>query len=123
MACVQILLPENEYASHLQRLLGRESDCECKRVARPEWDVGGPIVADRAAVERFPELLEHPDRLVPVATKDPAYQARLWEHGIRYVVFDTDPPSTAVLAILSAALRERSQSSAKADPPRAPKHA
>jgi hypothetical protein len=119
MPCIQLLLPETDYVNRLQKLLCSEGGCQCRRVAQPDWSTTGPIVADRSAVERFPELLQHPDRLVPVTTKDPAYQAQLWEHGVRSVVFDTDPPSTVMLAILGAELRGES---AKGSPPVAPNH-
>ena len=106
MLTVQVLVEKDAYAAALSSLLLREGAFEVARVAEPDFRRTGVIVADRKALERYPALLQHPERLVLIAPNDPAVLSALWEHDVRSVVFDTDPPSTAVLAILGAELRE-----------------
>ncbi|MBS1877530.1 MAG: hypothetical protein JSU00_30235 [Acidobacteria bacterium] len=103
MSLVQLLLQTESYARDLTALLNREG-CNVVRATAPDYSRPGPIVADRRALERFPELLEHPDRVVLIAPNDPNYLSLLWRHNVRSVVFDTDSPSTVMLAILGMAI-------------------
>ncbi len=105
MLSIQVLLPDNVYAQRLLTLIAREGDHEGIRVAAPDFHKNGVFVADRSAIERFPRLLEDVDRLVLITSNDTRYLASLWERGVRSVVFDSDPPSTALLAILALEMR------------------
>ena len=102
MSTVQVLVQREAYAGSLSSLLAREGVYEVARVQAPDFDRDGVIVADRQALERYPALLQHAERLVLIAPNDPNLLAILWEHNIRSVVFESDPPSTAVLAILGS---------------------
>lgn len=105
MLSVQVLLPDNLYAQRLLALIAREGGHEASRVTAPDLTRDGVIVADRAAIERFPKLLDDVERLVLITANDGRYLASLWERGVRSVVFDSDPPSTALLAILALEMR------------------
>lgn len=100
MSMVQLLLQTESYARDLTVLLNREG-CYVVRATVPDFSRPGPIVADKRALERYPALLDHPDRVVLIAPNDPAYLSLLWRHNMRSVVFDTDPPSTVTLAVLA----------------------
>jgi hypothetical protein len=104
MPIVQILLQNDTYARALGTLLAREGVYEVWRVTEPDLDRDGVIVADRKALERYPALIQQPQRLVLIAPNDPELMRELWEHDIRSLVFESDPPSTAVLAILGLEL-------------------
>ena len=105
MPTVQLLLSDTGYAQALEDLLVREGYAVV-HAAAPDFTGGEDIVvADRAAIERFPQFLDNPAQLVLIAANDPHFLATLWEHGVRSVVFDSDPPSTTLLAILALDLR------------------
>ena len=109
MSTVQVLVQKDAYAGALSTLLNREGKFDVVRLAEPDFECGGVIVADGQALERFPSLLQCSGRLVMIAPNDPKVLSELWEHDIRSVVFDTDPPSTAVLAILGADINQSSE--------------
>ncbi len=100
MSTVQILLRNESYARVLASLLAREGVYEVVRVSEPDFGRDGVVVADRWGLEQYPALLEQPQRLVLIAPKDPDFMAQVWEHDVPSVVFESDPPSTAALAIL-----------------------
>ncbi len=106
MTSVQVLIQRDAYAIALSSLLLREGVFEVSRVAEPDYSRDGVIVADRRALDQYPDLLNHAERLVLIAPNDPALLGSLWNHKLRSVVFETDPPDTAVLAILGAGLSE-----------------
>ena len=106
MSTVQVLVQRETYAGALSSLLAREGLYEVARVSAPDFSRDGVIVADRQALERYPALLQHSERLVLIAPNDPNLLALLWEYNVRSVVFESDPPSTAVLAILGSDLGE-----------------
>lgn len=101
MSLVQLLVDKENTAAALAALLDREGFA-VKRSAEPVWHEAGTIVADRRALERYPDLLDHGDRVVLIAPNDPKFLASLWRHNIRTVVFDTDPLDTVLLAILGS---------------------
>ena len=106
MSTVQVLVQRETYAGALSSLLAREGVYQVARVSAPDFERDGVIVADRHALDRYPSLLQHPERLVLIAPNDPNLLSLLWEYNVRSVVFESDPPSTAVLAILGADLGE-----------------
>ena len=99
MPMVQLMVQAESYAKDLFALLSREG-CDVIRSAAPDFTHDGAIVADRLALDRHPVLLEHPERVVLIAPNDAKFLSLLWQHNIRSVVFETDSPSTVLLAIL-----------------------
>lgn len=99
MYMVQLCVQTESYARDLTALLNREG-CNVVRLNVPDFSRPGAIVADRRALERHPALFDHPDRVVLIAPNDPNFLSLLWQHDMRSVVFDTDPPGTVMLAIL-----------------------
>lgn len=100
MSLVQLLVQSESYAKDLSALLSREG-CDVLRVTAPDFTRDGVIVADRRALERYPALLDYPEHVVLIAPNDPNLLSVLWQHNMRSVVFETDPPGTVLLAILS----------------------
>jgi hypothetical protein len=101
MSLVQLLVETETTAAALAGLLDREG-FSVSRSAEPEWNKPGTVVADRRALERHPDLLDHAERVVLIAPNDPKFLASLWRHNIRTVVFDTDPLDTILLAIIGS---------------------
>jgi hypothetical protein len=99
MSMVQLLVHTESYAMDLSALLSREG-CDVVRVSAPDFSREGVIVADRRALERYPTLLDHPEQVVLIAPSDSNFLSVLWQHNMRSVVFETDPPGTVLLAIL-----------------------
>lgn len=104
MALIQLLVQSDSYAQTLSALLTREG-CEVVLSTRPDFELEGSIVADREALERNPMLLSHPDRIILITPNDQGFLSLLWEHNIRSVVFESDPPETVLLAVLGAGIR------------------
>jgi hypothetical protein len=74
-------------------------------VDRPDPDVDGIIVMDGSRPENLLLFEAQPDRSVVIARKDAALLSRIWDAGVRHVVFEEDSPSTALLAVVAAELR------------------
>jgi hypothetical protein len=106
MPLVQLLVARDAYARDLSALLAREGGFDVIRAKAPDFTRDGQIVADCAALKYYPALLDFPERLVLIAPNDAETLAQLWEHNVRSVVFESDSPATAVLAILSVAMRQ-----------------
>ena len=106
MSMVQLLVQKESYAKDLSALLSREGR-DVLRVAVPDFSRDGVIVADRRALERYPALLDHPEQVILIAPNDSNFLSVLWQHNMRSVVFETDPPGTALLAILSNEIGHR----------------
>lgn len=105
METVQLTIGDAPYASALRELLERNSACAvcCVEVPDPKQD--GVIVVDADGLDRLPFPLLNPERVVLITRNDSEHLSQAWDAGIRSVVFNEDPLSTAVLAIMAAELR------------------
>ena len=107
MSAIYLALTNERTAEELQRMLGGSTDVPVRRVesalkSREDCCV---LVLDWTALDRMLQPLEHPEKVVLITRDEPELIKRAWESGISSVVFDRDPLSTVVLAILSACLR------------------
>ncbi len=105
MESIQIAISNVDYANTLLDLLVRNAGWKAQIVESPNTAAEGVIVVDAAALESLPPGLSNPERFVLVTRNDPRLLARAWEAGIISVVFEDDPPGTAVLAIMAARLK------------------
>ncbi len=105
METVQLTIGDGSYASALRELLERNGTREVWCVDVPDPSRDGVIVVDSDALDRLPFPLVLPERVVLITRNDPPHLAQAWNAGIRSVVFNEDPLSTAVLAIMAAELR------------------
>jgi hypothetical protein len=105
METVQLAITDSPYASALRELLERSGGAavHCVEVADPMQ--AGVIVVDLEGLDRLPSPLPNPERVVLIARNETEQLSQAWDAGIRSVVFNEDPLSTAVLAILAAGLR------------------
>jgi hypothetical protein len=65
------------------------------------------MVVNEKTLDRLPQPIDRPERVVLITPREPERLSRAWEAGIRCVVFDSDPPRTMALAVMGAALRVR----------------
>ncbi len=105
METVQLTITDAPYALALRELLERNASRVVRSVEVPDPRQEGVIVVDSEGLDRLPLPLPNPERVVLVTHNDPQHLAQAWNAGIRSVVFNEDPLSTAVLAIMAAELR------------------
>ncbi len=105
METVQLTINDAPYAVALRDLLMRTGTRDVRCVEQPDTKQEGVIVVDSDALDRLPLPLLNPERVVLITSNDPRHLAQAWNAGIRSVVFNEDPLSTAVLAIMAAELR------------------
>lgn len=104
MKTVQLAIRDTEYAQSLRNLLLRDGTHKVSLVDRPDPDLDGVIVVDEARFGSPAIPPAAPERYV-VITRKGADLARVWDAGIRHVVFEADSPNTAQLAVIAAELR------------------
>jgi len=106
MKTVQVAIHDAECSQSICEVLRREGRHTIVVVEQPDFSLDGVIVIDCDHLERIGQGAEQPDRFVLVTRKDPDRLARLWNAGIRHVVFEDDPPNTVQLAVSAAELRQ-----------------
>ncbi|MBM3810324.1 MAG: hypothetical protein FJW20_01690 [Acidimicrobiia bacterium] len=106
---IQIALSDTPFRSALCRMLASSASCDVICVDSPDLNSGGVLVVDTDHLGRLPHPLDQPERVVLVTHDEPGlmskHLAEAWEAGVHSVVYDRDPISTVVLAILAARLR------------------
>ena len=102
MKTVQVALNNPEYAEALQGLLLRDGSHRVYVVEQPDLRLDGVIVVDGSQAEM---VAGEAERFVVITRKGSDHLNRIWDAGVRHVVFEGDSPSTAYLAIVAAELR------------------
>ncbi|HLH01055.1 MAG TPA: hypothetical protein VKX49_32425 [Bryobacteraceae bacterium] len=105
MKTIQMALRNAEYAEALRNLLLRDGTHRVYLVEQPDLRLDGVIVVDGNRAESLSLLDGEPERFVVITRKGSEHLARIWDAGVRHVVFEGDSPSTAHLAIIAAELR------------------
>jgi hypothetical protein len=105
MKTIQLALQNPEYAQSLQNLLLRDGSHRVYVVDQPDLRLDGVVVIDGQRIDNFSILDPEPERFVVIASKSSDGLARIWDAGVRHVVFEGDSPSTAHLAIIAAEMR------------------
>ena len=105
MEPIQLAISDSTYAAALKQMLQRDGTWEVEAVEAPDPAFSGVMVLDEAGLDRLPSSVRNPERVVLVTQNRPQCLSRAWEAGIVSVVFDNDPLSTAMLAIMAARLR------------------
>ena len=106
MMTVQVALGNREYAESLCHLLRREGRYEVLLPEKPDLKIEGVIVVDAEHLENISASSMQPERFVLITRRDEAQMKRIWDVGISHVVFETDAPKMAQLAINAAELRQ-----------------
>jgi phosphopantothenate synthetase len=106
MKTVQVAIRDSEFARSISSVLRHGGKRAVLVVDQPDLSMEGVIVLDCEHLERAGIAAEQADRLVLVTGKDPDRLARIWNAGIRHVVFEDDAPNTVRLAVSAAELRQ-----------------
>ena len=105
MKTVQLAIRDSEYAQSLRNLLLRDGTHRVILVDKPDLKLEGVVVIDGSGFENLAPLDSAPERFVVITRKGTDHLARVWDAGVRHVVFLEDSPNTAQLAIIAAELR------------------
>jgi len=105
MDTIQVAIADASYRAALCEILVRNGSWSVRCVEDPDPACEGVLVLDPEHLGRLALPIQHPDRVVLIASNEPAHLSRAWEAGVNSVVFKKDPLNTAVLAIMSARLR------------------
>lgn len=107
MYTVQLAVGNAPYGATLCDLLAHTESCHVQAVDKPDPQQSGVMVVNEKTLDRLPQPIDRPERVVLITPREPERLSRAWEAGIRCVVFDSDPPRTMALAVMGAALRVR----------------
>jgi hypothetical protein len=105
MKTVQLAIRDSDYAQSLRNLLLRDGTHRVYLVDQPNLRLDGVVVIDENRFQNLAQLDSEPERFVVVTRKGADNLSRVWEAGIRHVVFEEDSPNTTQLAIIAAELR------------------
>jgi len=112
MKTVQVAIQDPEYADSIRNLLSQDG-AHRVYLQMPDVRLGGVILVDAMDLGSFPSLTNDPERLVVIVRKGRDDLAKVWDAGVRHVVFHGDSAHKARIAVLGAELtlcsnRERS---------------
>src|SRR5579871_5708481 len=102
MKKVQIAIGDKEYAAVLRDLLMRDGTHHVAVVDQPDPALNGVIIIDGEGTSVLLAPDSKPERFVVIARKRSDVLGRIWDSGVRHVLFEGDPPDTAQLAIIAA---------------------
>jgi hypothetical protein len=105
MKTVQLAIPDAEYAQTLRDLLSRDGTHRVYVVDRPDLRLDGIVMIDGDRSGNLSMLDSEPERFVVITHKGSDSLSKIWDAGVRHVLFEGDPPNTAQLAIIAAELR------------------
>jgi hypothetical protein len=105
MKTVQLALRDSEFAQSLRTSLLRDGTHRVYLVDQPDLRIDGVVVIDGSMLDGLAPCKEQTERFVVITRKGTDSLSRLWNAGIRHVVFEGDSPITAQLAIIAAELR------------------
>jgi len=100
MKTVQVAIQDREYADSIRNVLSQDGRHQVHLVDRPDVTLGGVIVVDTTNLDGLPLLIHQLERLVVIVRKEDDDLSRIWDAGVRHVVFQGDPPHTARVAVL-----------------------
>src|SRR6266849_4826732 len=101
MKTIQLAIRDSEYAQSLRNSLLRDGTHRVYLVDQPDLRIDGVVVIDGSKLDGIAPYKEQPERFVVITRKGTDSLSRLWDAGIRHVVFEGDSPSTAQLAIIA----------------------
>jgi hypothetical protein len=105
MKTVQLAIRDSDYAQALRNLLLRDGSHRVYLVDRPDLELDGVVVIDENRFQNLALFDSEPERFVVITRKGTDHLSRVWDAGIRHVVFEEDSANTAQLAIIAAELR------------------
>lgn len=116
---VQLAIPNSDYARSLRNLLLRDGAHNVHLVDQPNLGLDGVVVIDESRYRNLVQSNSEQERFLVVTGKGTDSLSRMWEAGIRHVVFQEDPPNTTRLAIIAAEMRLPRETGSEAEKRRA----
>jgi len=104
MKTVQVAIQDSGYADSIRNLLSRDGSHLVHLVREPDPTVAGVILVDSARLDCTPLLLQEHRRLIVMARKDCRDLAKIWDAGVRHVVFEGDSPDMTRVVVLGVEL-------------------
>ncbi|MBV9771556.1 MAG: hypothetical protein JOZ32_18440 [Bryobacterales bacterium] len=101
---VQVTIQDLEYANCIRKLLSRDGSHRVHLVERPDVNLDGVIMVDAAHLDVDWVLANEPERLVVIVHKERDNLLKIWDAGVKHVVFHDDPPHAARIVVLSVEL-------------------
>ncbi len=101
---VQVAIPDAAYADCIRNLLLQDGNRLVHLVPTPDVSLEGVIIVDAANLSSLALLPKEQERLIVMAHKERDDLSKLWDAGVRHVVFHGDPPSTIRIAVLGLEL-------------------
>jgi hypothetical protein len=101
---VQVAIPDPAYADSVRNLLIQDVRHQVHLVERPNFDLPGVIILDAICVNSFPTVAKEQKRLLVLAHKERDDLAKLWDAGIRHVLFYEDTPQWLTMQVLGIEL-------------------
>ena len=118
MTTVQLAIHDSEYAQSLRNLLLRDGTHRVLLVDKPDLKMHGVVVVESSVFGDLSSFGAMTERLVVITRKGEDQLTRIWEAGVRHVVFEEDSPITAQLAVIAAELRLPKEGASRGTAPR-----
>jgi hypothetical protein len=104
MKTVQVAIPDAAYADCIRNLLLQDGNRLVHLVATPDVSLEGVIIVDAANLSSLALLPKHQERLIVMVHKERDDLSKIWDAGVRHVIFSADPPKMVRLAVLGLEL-------------------
>jgi len=108
MKTVQVAIQDPEYADSIRNLLIKDGSHRVHLVERPDPALEGVMVVEATNLDGLPLLSNEQERLVVMVRKEHDDLYKIWDAGVRHVVFHGDSPHTAHVVVLGVELSLRS---------------
>jgi len=99
-----VAIQDPEYAVCIRNLLVQDGAHRVHVVERPDVNLGGVIIVDAAALNTLSLLPTDQARLVVIVHQERDDLSKVWDAGVRHVVFHGDPPTRARAVVLGVEL-------------------
>jgi hypothetical protein len=104
MKTVQVAIQDPGYADSIRGALLEDGNHWVHLVEMPDASLGGVIVVDTMCLNTFPLLANELERLIVLVDKQSDDLSRVWDAGVRHVLFHGDPPHMARIMVLGMEL-------------------
>ncbi len=104
MKTVQVTIQDPVYADSIRKLLSRDGRHRVHLVKMPDVSLNGVIVIDAAHLDEHWLLANEPERLVVIVRKECDNLSKIWDAGVRHVVFYEDKPHAVRIVVLGVEL-------------------
>jgi hypothetical protein len=101
---VQVAIPDPAYADSVRNLLIQDVRRQVHLVERPNFDLPGVIIMDAMCVNSFPTVAKEQKRLLVLAHRQRDDLSKLWDAGVKHVMFYEDSPRWLGMFVLGIEL-------------------